>query len=151
MLHEFVVAIGAALSCAAAAVLYGEDVQQPAAPIAVPTNAETLVATGALLTTANPNGKAVVRAWLQLTVGAGTTGITLTMYSGNAIGGRVVGTRTPDAGDFTAGSTSQFEAEFTDPFDNTSGVQYCVSVTQTGATGDGSVVAALIDTKVLSG
>src|SRR3569833_3639574 len=112
MLLEFVVAIGAALSCAAAAVLYGEDVQQPAAPSAVPTNAETLVATGALLTTANPNGKAVVRAWLQLTVGAGTTGITLSMYSGNAIGGRVVGTRTPDAGVFTAGSTSQFVVVF---------------------------------------
>lgn len=150
-MHDFVVAIAAALSCAFAAVLYGEDVQVPAVPLAVATTTETLVVVGHVVTTANPNGKAVIRAWVELTVGLGTTDITLAVYSGPAIGGRLIGTKTPDAGDFTPGSNAQFSVELIDPFDNTSGVQYCVSVLQAGATGDGSVLAALIDTKVLSG
>lgn len=150
-MHNILIALGAALACTAAAVLYGEDVQMTPAPVAVPTITETLIAVGHVVTTPNPNGKAAVRASLQLTVGAGTTGLTFTMYAGAAIGGRVVGTHTPDTGNFTPGSTAFFQIEFTDPFDNVSGVQYCVSVTQTGATGDGSIVTALIDTKVLSG
>lgn len=151
MMHELLswVLTGGAL--AAQAVLLQEDVQQPTTPIAIPTTTETLFVQGHDCTTPNPNGKAVVRAWLEMTVGAGATGITITVYAGNAIGGRVVGTKIPDAGDFSPGSSATFEAEFTDVFDNTSDVQYCASVTQTGATGDGSVLAALIDTKVLSG
>lgn len=134
-----------------AAVLYQEDVQVPTPPINVPTTTETLVVVGNNLTTPNPNGKAVIRSWVELLVGAGTTAITIAVYSGAAIGGRLVGTKQPEAGDFSAGNTSTFDVEFIDPFSNTSGVQYCVSVTQTGATGNGTVNNALIDTKVLSG
>jgi hypothetical protein len=145
----------ATLLCAAAfsinAVLYGQDVQAPAVPIAVVTTAETLVAVGLEVTLPTANGKAVIRGWLDLTVGANTTAVTVAIYAGNAIGGRLVGTKNAEAGDFTAGSTAHFEAEFTDALSNVSGAQYCMSVTQTGATGNGSVVAALIDTSVLSG
>lgn len=151
MMHELLrwEVIAGALS--AAAVLLQEEVQQPSVPMSVPTSIETLIVIGNAVTTPNPNGKAVVRAWAQLTVGTATTGIVMTIYAGNAIGGRVIGTRTPDAGDFTPGETSYFECEFIDPFSNTSGVQYCMSLQQAGATADGSIVAALIDTKVLSG
>lgn len=150
-MHNLLIAIGAGFACTFAAVLFAEDVQVPAAAVPVPTTTETLVVTGNLLTTSNPNGKAVIRGWVDLTVGAGTTGITIAVYAGAAIGGRLVGTKNPEAGDFTAGNTATFEVEFVDPFSNVSGVQYCISVQQTGATGDGSVLAALIDTKVLSG
>ena len=141
----------ASLAAVAAAVLYGEDVQIGATPISVVTTAETLVAIGGNLTTPNPNGKAVVRGWCELTVGASTTAITITIYAGTAIGGRVVGAKNPEAGDFSAGNTSHFEVEFIDLFSNVSGVQYCMSVLQTGATGNGTVQNSLIDTKVLSG
>ena len=134
-----------------AAVLYQIDVQQPAPPINIPTTTETIAAQGLAVTCPNPNGKAVIRAWVELSVGAGTTAITLTVYAGNAIGGRVVGTRQPEAGDFTPGSAATFDLEFIDPFNNVSGVQYCVSVQQTGATGNGTVQNALISTMVLSG
>jgi hypothetical protein len=151
MLHELMTWLATGGALTAAAVLFQEDVQQPAAPIAIPTTTETLVLTSNDVTTPNPNGKAVVRATVEMTVGAGTTGITLTVYSGSQLGGRIVGQKIPDAGDFTPGNNATFQCEFIDPFSNTSDVQYCVSVTQTGATGNGNVLSALIDTKVLSG
>lgn len=146
--------IGALLSAAAftiGAVLQGIDVQAPAVPIAVVTTAETLIATGFAVTLPGGTGKAVIRGWMDLTVGAGTTAVTVAIYAGTAIGGRLVGAKNAEAGDFTAGSTAHFEAEFVDLLSNVSGAQYCMSVTQTGASGNGSVVAALIDTSVLSG
>lgn len=92
-----------------------------------------------------------MRGWLDLTVGTGTTAITIAVYQGSAIGGAVVGTKNPEAGDFTPGSTAHFEVEFIQLFTNVSGVQFCLSVQQTGASGNGTVLSALIDTKVLSG
>lgn len=141
----------AATSVAAMAVLFAEDVQVPAAPIDVPTTAETLIASGFSISLPGGNAKAVIRGWFDLTVGTGTTAITIAIYSGGAIGGRLVGTKQPQAGDFTPGSNAHFEYEVIDLLQNVSGAQYCMSVTQTGATADGSVTAALIDTTLLSG
>jgi hypothetical protein len=143
------------LLCASAfvlnAVLFGSDVQIPAGAINVPTTTETLIVTGFPVTLPSGNGKAVVRGWLDLTVGAGTTAITIAVYRGNAIGGTVIGAKNPEAGDFTPGSTSHFDVEFIDLLQGVSGTQYTMSVLQTGATGNGSVLNALIDTRVLSG
>src|SRR4029077_10188982 len=125
---NLLIPIAAALGCAFAAVLYGEDVQVPAGNVNVPTSNETLVLTSHVLTTPNPNGKAVIRASIELTVGLGTTAITIAVYAGSAIGGRLIGTKIPDAGDFSAGNNATFSVELVDPFDNTTGVQYCVSV-----------------------
>lgn len=134
------------------AVLFSEDVQPAAGvPITVTTTTETLVATGFPLSLPTGNGKAAIRGWLDLTVGAGTTAITITIYRGNAIGGTVVGTRNPEAGDFSPGNTAHFEAEFIDLLSNLGQTSYCMSVIQTGATGNGTVLAGLIDTKLLSG
>lgn len=151
-MYEFSSVLLIALSLAFfAAVVFSEDVQVPAGAIAVPTTNETLIVTGSPLTLSSGNAKAVIRAWLDLTVGLGATGVTMTIYSGNAIGGRVVGTHSPNTGDFTAGDTAHFELEVVDILANVGGAQYCMSVTQTGATGDGSAIAALIDTTLLSG
>jgi hypothetical protein len=136
---------------AAMAILYQEDIQAPAVPITVVTTAETLVVVSNNVTTPNPNGKAAVRGWLDITVGTGATSLTIAIYQGAAIGGPLVGTKNPEAGDFTPGSTAHFEVEFISLFNNVGSVQFCMSVTQTGASGNGSVVAALLDTKVLSG
>lgn len=133
------------------AVLLSEDVQVPAGSIDVPTTAETLAVVGFSLTLPSGNAKAVIRGWMDLTVGAGTTAITIAIYSGNAIGGRLVGTKQPQAGDFTPGSSAHFEYEVVDVLSNVGGAQYCMSVTQTGATGDGTITAALLDTSLLSG
>lgn len=150
MLHLLII-LAAAATVALSAVLFAEDVQVPAAPVSVVTTAETLIIIGNALTMSSPNGKAVVRGWLDLTVGAGTTAITITIYRGSAIGGTVIGQKNPEAGDFTPGSTAHFDVEFIDLLVNVSGAQYCMSVTQTGATGNGTVQNALIDTTILSG
>lgn len=142
------------LSCtmlAIGAVLFASDVQVPAAAVPVLTTAETLVVVGFAVTLPSGNGKAVIRGWLDLTVGLGTTAVTIAIYRGNAIGGPVVGAKNAEAGDFTAGNTAHFDVEFVDMLSNVGGAQYCMSVTQTGASGNGSVLNALIDTRVLSG
>jgi hypothetical protein len=143
-----VVLISLALSLA---VLYGDDVQVPAGPVTVVTTAETLVVIGQPVTMPTASGKYVVRGWMDLTVGAGTTAITVAVYRGAAIGGVVIGQKNAEAGDFTPGSIAHFEAEFIDPQQNVSQSQYCISVTQTGATGNGTVQNALIETTLLSG
>lgn len=133
------------------AAVLSEDVQVPAGVVDVPTTTETLVVVGSPLTLPGSNAKAVIRGWMDLTVGAATTAITIAIYEGAAIGGRLVGTKQPSAGDFTPGSDAHFEYETVDYIENVGGAQYCMSVTQTGATADGSVTAALLDTTLLSG
>jgi hypothetical protein len=150
-MFNLLLTIGGALACTAAAVLLEEDVEVPDTPIVVPAIAETLVVLGRNVTTPNPNGKAVVRCWCEMTVGADTTGVVLAVYSGTDTTGRQIGTKESDSGGFMPGANATFGVEFIDPFENVSGVQYCLSVTQVGATANGAVLNALIDTKVLSG
>lgn len=150
-MHELIHWLPALLFLLAGAVLFCEDVQVAAAPVTVTTNTETLVVTSFPLTWSTSNGKAAIRGWMDLKVGTGTTDITIAIYRGSAIGGPLVGTKNPESGDFTPDSTAHFEVEFVDVLENVGESQYCMSVTQTGATGNGTVLAALIDTKVLSG
>lgn len=150
-MNYLVVIILAAASVALSAVLFCEDAQGAGGPITVLTTAETLAIWSFPLTLSSGNGKAVIRGWMDLNVGAGTTAITITIYRGNAIGGTVIGQKNPEAGDFTPGSTAHFEVEFIDLLNNVGGAQYCMSVTQTGATGNGTILDALINTTLLSG
>lgn len=143
--------IGAALFTAAAAVLFAEDVQTPTVPLAVATTAETLVVVGNALSLQATNGKAVVEGFLTLTVGAGTTAVTLRLYRGTTTAGTLIGSAIAQAGNFAAGSPAGFNVAAVDVLSNVGGAQYCMSLQQTGASGNGSVTSAIIDTKVLSG
>lgn len=140
------------LAIAAAAVLFSEDVQTGGTPITITTTTETIVATSVALSLPSGNGKGVIRGRVTLTPGTGTTGVTLSIYRGTAINaGNLVGAQNPIAGTFTAGSTAVFDVEFTDLLSMVGGAQYCLTVKQTGASGNGTAVQALIDTKLLSG
>lgn len=141
----------ASATVALSAVLFSEDVQVAPGTVTVVTTGETLAVVGFPLTLSSGTGKAVIRGWMDLTVGAGTTAITITIYRGNVIGGVMVGQKNPEAGDFTPGSTAHFDVEFVDVLQNVGAAQYCMSVQQTGATGNGTVLDALIDTTILSG
>ena len=133
------------------AVVFSEDVQVAAGAIAVITTAETLAAVSLNLTLPSGSGKALVSGRVTLTVGASTTGVTLTIYRGAVIGGSIVGAQVNQTGNFTAGGTATFDVEYVDPLANVGGAQYCLSVKQIGATGNGSILNALIHTTVLSG
>jgi hypothetical protein len=133
------------------AVVFSEDVQAAASAIPVVTTAETLAAVSMNLTLPSGSGKALISGRVTLTIGAGTTGVTLTIYRGAVIGGSIVGAQVNQTGNFTPGGTATFDVEYVDPLNNVGGAQYCLSVKQIGATGNGSIVNALIHTTVLSG
>lgn len=133
------------------AVIFAEDVQVQDDPIDAHATDETLVVAGFPQTWSSGNGKAVIRAWCQLLMGAGTTGIKLTIHRGPTIDGPVVGDASQEFGVITPGEVAMGQVEVIDLLQNVGGAQYCLSVQQTGATGDGTVQAALIDTTILSG
>jgi hypothetical protein len=148
--HSLITA-ATALTGAAAAVLFAEDVAVGATPIAVVTTAETLVAVGVPLPLQSSTGKAAIVGLVQLTVGTGTTAVTLRIYRGATAAGGLVATGIPQAGSFTVGSTALFTVAVVDPLNTSGGAQYCMTVQATGASANGSVVMATLNTKVLSG
>jgi hypothetical protein len=128
-----------------------QDVRAISGPVIVTQETETLVISCAALALPSDHAKAVIRGWLELTVPLDTAAVTIAIIAGRTLGGRVVGTKTPEAGDFTVGGTAHFDIEVVDVIDGAGGAQYSMSVQLTGATADGTVEAALIDTTLLSG
>jgi hypothetical protein len=143
--------ITAALCSVGAAVMFCKDAQATAAAVPVVTTAETLVVPGNALSLQATSGKAVVKGFLTLTVGTGTTAVTVRLYRGTTTAGTLIGSAIAQAGNFTAGSPAAFSVQATDVLSNVGGAQYCMSVQQTGASGNGSVTTAMIDTEILSG
>lgn len=150
-MHNFVLALAASMFVTFAAVLFADDIS--AIPVAVPvvTGAETLVQVGAALPMQANTGKAYIRAWLAMTVGTGTTGITVRIYRGTSAAGVLLGPMITQVGTFTAGQVATFTAEATDLLASVGAAQYCVTVQQTGAGGNGNVTACTIETRILSG
>ena len=134
-----------------AAVVLGQEAQTLAAALSVPATTETLVLTGFAVTLPSDHAKALVRGWLDITLGTATTAVTVAIYRGGTISGTVVGTRSPDITAVAPGGSLRVQVEFIDAVFNIGGAQYTMSVKQTGATGAGNVTAALLDTTLLSG
>jgi hypothetical protein len=150
-MHNLLIALGAALSCCAAAVLYSKDVTAAAATTPLVTTAETLVALGAALTVETTTCKCAVRGFATLTVGTSTTAVTARLYRGTTSAGTLIGSAIAQAGNFVAGSPAQFMVEATDPLTNAGVAQYCMTLQQTAASANGSCTTAIITTEVLSG
>jgi len=150
-MFEVIALVVFGLALVAGAVVFSEDVQVAAGAIVVTTTTETLAAVSQNLTLPTGSGKALVTGRVTLTIGTSTTGVTLTIYRGAVIGGSIVGAQVNQTGNFTAGGTATFDVEYVDPLTNVGGAQYCLSVKQIGATGNGSILNALIHTTVLSG
>lgn len=134
-----------------AAVLFAEDIEDLPGQITVSGSNETLVLTGNALPVNSSSVKAVARAWVALQVGKGTDAIVLKLYSGAQLGGDLVGLQEWGEGTYSIGQVGEFSIEFIDLLEQAAHAQYSLSVTQKGASGDGQVLSALIDTKVLSG
>lgn len=150
MLHPMFDLLLAAMA-AAAAVLISEDVQEVSDPVTVPTTTETLAVVGFPLSLVSDHAKALVRCWMEFQSAADATGVTVAIYEGADTSGRIVGATKFEAGDFTPGKLERYEIEMTDKLQNIGGAQYCLTVLQGGATADGTVMAALIVTTLLSG
>lgn len=150
-MHNLLVALGAALGCVGAAVLFAKDVTSAVVPTVVTTTAETLAAVGPQLTVEQNTGKAAVKGFLTLTIGTNTTAVTVRLYRGATAAGTLISTAIAQAGNFVAGSPAQFGAQATDVLTNVGTAQYCMTVQQTGASANGSITTAVIETEVLSG
>ena len=133
------------------AVLLSADAQSIPGPLDVLTTEETLVVTGSSLSLTSDHAKALVRGWIDLDVPAGTTAVSLTVYEGEDITGRLAGKNTADASASVGSVPAHFEIEIVDVLQNVGGAQYAMSVTLTGALSDGTVSAALLNTTLLSG
>lgn len=116
----------------------------------VTTTTETIIMTGGFTAVESPTCKVAVRGWISFVVGTGTTNFIVSVYRGTSI---VVGNRILFQGftGFVAGSSYPISFAVTDTLVNASGAQYCVTVTQTGAGGNGTFNAGTIETMVLSG
>lgn len=133
------------------AVLFGIDFQSIAGAIALTTTAETLAAVGFAISLPSGNGKAVVKCYLALTAGTSTTTVVIKVYRGFSTAGTLIGTF-PNTIPAAAGNPPlTFSCAVSDVLQSATQAQYCFSVTQTAATGNGSITAASIETELLSG
>jgi hypothetical protein len=112
---------------------------------------ETLVGVSAAAAVESPTVKCCVKVTLVIAPGASTTSVTIKIYRGVAITGPLVGVNIAQGGGVTPGSPMTLAMVAADALNNAGQAQYCCSVTQTAATGNGTVVIGSIETMVLSG
>lgn len=113
--------------------------QNIAAGTAVP-SAETVLAATAAGLTAQPGARVLIQGVVNLLAGAGTTAVVLKIRRGGTTGGAQVGGNFPITLAAAANGGIAFAVE--DPvgwLSQAGGGQYCVTLTQTGGTGNGSV------------
>lgn len=104
----------------------------------VVTTAETIIATMSPFSVANPAGQGVeLHAAVNMTSGTGTTALVFTVRRGTTLAGTVV----PNAytHNTTAGNVVTVSLDVLDPVTSASNQQYVLTVTQTGASANGSV------------
>ena len=118
---------------------------------AIVTTAETVAVTGNPLSLPYTNAKIRIRGWVQVTPGTSTTGITIRIRRGTTITDTLVGPATNLTAGVLAAATQQFSAAFTDSLQGLVQAQYSLTVQQAGAAANGSIVAAMIESEVLSG
>lgn len=150
-MHNLLIAIGAALSTCAAAVLFAKDVTSATVPIVLATNTETIAATGAVLTVEPTTGKAAIKGYLTLTIGTNTTAVTLRIYRNLNGALTLISNSIAQAGNFVVGSPAQFVVQSLDTLTNVGTAQYSMTVQQIGASANGSITTAVIETEILSG
>ena len=107
----------------------------------VVTTTELAVATLEIPTVA-PGQTVELSGSLSLTTGTATTAVSTQIRRGSDITGTVVGTSGAVTIVNTAGGTNQYQCDTQDQPGDVEGQQYTLTVTQTGATGNGSAAHA---------
>lgn len=112
--------------------------------LAVPTNVstETAIAVSPAITNALPGGSVKVSGRLNITAGTGTTAINVKVRQGNGLTGAILGPAAGENHTLAAGASGSIGFDYDDTsgaYGADGGIQYTVSVTQTGGTGAGTV------------
>lgn len=112
------------------------------------TTAETVVATLSNVGTTRPGEPITLKGWVQVTLGASTTAVTLRVRR-DSLTGALVQEGNPAQISSAAGSTEEHEIEVNDLFsDERPNLTYVLTVAQTAASANGSVLQALLNAQV---
>jgi hypothetical protein len=106
----------------------------------VTTTTETVVLTLPAVSTNGPGDTVSIQGIVDMTYGTGTTAVTVRVRRGTGITGTLVGTADP--WNVTAGNTSEQTFAVEDTPGEVAGQAYVVTVQQTAATANGSVLHA---------
>jgi hypothetical protein len=117
--------------------------------IVLTTTTETVVVTSDPARPVFATSRVLIIAWGQLTTGVGTTGVTPRIRRGTTTSGTLIGEANNEPVKAAAGSTEPFFIMTTEQIGNVENVQYVLTLTQAGATGNGSSVQASIVVLVL--
>jgi len=115
------------------------------------TTAETVIVSSGRVPVPSHTCLVHIRAWAQLTTGAGTTAVTPRIRRGTTATGTLVGEGNAETVKVTAGGTEPFKMETTEQRSNEESVEYSLTLEQTGATGNGTALQAAIEVEILSG
>lgn len=108
----------------------------------VVTTAETAAVVSDPITPATDGAKVIISGHINITSGAGVTGLVIRIRRGNGVSGTLIGETEPGA--LGASATDNFPFAITDFPGAVAGQQYTASVVQTGATGNGTINNASI-------
>jgi hypothetical protein len=117
-------------------------------PITVTTTTETLVAYTGRCECNLPTLRSIIKGWLAITTGTGVTALVLQIRRGNGITGASIASVTVAA----AASTQLTQTiKFSEQLSFWEYADYSFTVTQTGATGNGSITAGLVEVEQING
>ncbi len=117
-------------------------------PITVTTTTETLVAYTGRVEANLPTLRSIIECWLSITTGTGVTALVLNIRRGNGITGAIVATCTVFN---TASQLVEHNLYFSEQLLNVEFADYSFTVTQTGATGNGSITNGIITCTQING
>jgi hypothetical protein len=112
------------------------------------TTAETVLATLVIPSTPGPGTPVNIRGWAQITLGTGTTAVTMRVRRGADATGTLIGEANPEQIFTAAGSTESHSIEVRDAPGELANQSYVLTVAQTGASANGSVLQAKLEATV---
>jgi hypothetical protein len=117
--------------------------------IALTLNNEILVAYTGRCEAIAPTLRAIVRGWLNLTLGTGVTGITTRIRRGNGITGAVV--LVGGATSLPALINTDFTTIAVETLQNVEYADYSLTVQQIGGSGSGNILIGTIEVELING
>jgi len=119
--------------------------------VTITTTTEAVAVSSGAVPFPRASGQVLVSGWAQVTTGAGTTALTPRIRRGTAITGTLVGEANAEQVKAAAGSTEPVFAMAREDRANEGTVEYSLTVQQTGATGNGTILQSGITVLVLGG
>lgn len=119
------------------------------ADAAITTTTETVAATVSGVNMPGPGGRIKLSGFAQVTAGTGTTALTPRIRRGTDATGTLIGEGNPITGGVAAGSTTSLSLDTTDaPAGELANQSYVLTIQQTGASANGSIIQASLKATV---